>query len=250
MKYSKNHTGLETQVAEKGLTDLEVADYLCRHPDFLIRHPDVLNGLNPPERWSGDDVVDMQHYLISRNRLEMDELRDSAMEVIETSRFNMSTQARTHAAVLALLATRDWNDIVHVVTHDWPLLLDADVINLAFEPVNGFKIQLKQWDLGCLKPGAINQLLGREQDVRLFKEIKDDGLLFGSGAGLVKSAALVRMRPSKDLPLGLLALGARRETFRPGQGTELLIFLCRVLEQIIARAFDTAEKMHAPYGDS
>ncbi len=96
----------------------------------------------------------------------------------------------------------------------------------------------------------MNQLLGQDQDVCLFKEIKDDGLLFGAGSGLVKSAALVRMRPSKDLPLGLLALGARRETFRPGQGTELLIFLCRVLEQIIARAFDTAEKMHVSYGDS
>ena len=249
MTHSKNRPDLAAQAAAKDLTDSAVADYLGRHPDFLIRHPNVLNGLKPPARWSGDDVVDMQHYLISRNRLELDELRDSALEVIETSRCNMSTQARAHAAVLALLATREWNDIVHVVTHDWPLLLDADVINLAFEPADRFNIHLKRGDLGRLTAGAINQILGQDQDVRLYKEFKDEGLLFGAGAGLVNSAALVRMRMSRDLPLGLLALGARGETFRPGQGTELLIFLCRVLEQTIARAFDVAQKSHVSYGD-
>ena len=62
MTHSKNRPDLATQAAEKDLTDSAVADYLGRHPDFLIRHPNVLNGLKPPARWSGDDVVDMQHY--------------------------------------------------------------------------------------------------------------------------------------------------------------------------------------------
>ena len=86
----------------------------------------------------------------------MDELRDCAQDVIETSRSNMSTQTRAHAAVLALLATRQWDDIVHVVSHDWPLLLDIDVVRVSFEPVARPDIRFLQGDLGQLAAGAID----------------------------------------------------------------------------------------------
>ncbi len=217
-----------------------VADYLLQHPEFLNQHPDVLEALSPPARWSGDGVVDMQQYLINRNRSEMDELRDCAQDVIETSRSNMSTQTRTHAAVLALLATRQWDDIVHVVSHDWPLLLDVDVVSMAFEPPTRPDPRLAGAELRTLAAGTIDRLLGDDQDVRLMREINDDGTLFGSGAGLARSAALMRMRPAVSLPSGILALGARDATFHPGQGAELLSFLCRVLEACTARALDDA----------
>ena len=238
-----------TPITDPTLSDSAVADYLRDHPDFLIRNPDVLEALAPPARWSGDGVVDMQQYLINRNRSEMDELRDCAQDVIETSRSNMSTQTRAHAAVLALLAARQWGDIVHVVSHDWPLLLDVDVVSVAFEPAARPDTRLVQGDLGQLAADAIDRLLGDNQDVRLFRELNDDGSLFGSGAGLVRSAALVRMRPSDNLPAGLLALGARGASFHPGQGTELLTFLCRVLEQTIARALDGDSAPQAAFGD-
>ena len=238
-----------TPITDPTLSNSAVADYLRDHPDFLIRNPDVLDALAPPARWSGDGVVDMQQYLINRNRSEMNELRDCAQDVIETSRSNMSTQTRAHAAVLALLATRQWGDIVHVVSHDWPLLLDVDVVSVAFEPATRPDTRLVQGDLGQLAADSIDRLLGDDQDVRLFRELNDDGSLFGSGAGLVRSAALVRMRPSDNLPAGLLALGARGASFHPGQGTELLTFLCRVLEQSIARALDGDSAPQAAFGD-
>ena len=231
------------------LSESAVAAYLRDHPDFLLRNPDLLEALAPPARWSGDSVVDMQQYLIKRNRHEMDELRDCAQDVIETSRSNMSTQTRAHAAVLALLATRQWGDIVHVVSHDWPLLLDVDVVRLALELTTPPDTRLVQGDVAKLAVGAIDRLLGDDQDVRLFPELNDDGSLFGSGAGLVRSAALVRMRPSDKLPAGLLALGARGTTFHPGQGTELLTFLCRVLEQSILRALDGHSAQQTAFGD-
>ena len=46
--------------------------------------------------------------------------------------------------------------------------------------------------------------------------------------------ALLRLRPSARAPTGLLALGSRVEgRFDPGQGTELLSFLARILELCI-----------------
>jgi uncharacterized protein len=50
----------------------------------------------------------------------------------------------------------------------------------------------------------------------------------------VRSEALLRMHPSIHCPTGVLAIGSRAEgTFDPGQGTELLAFLGRVVELCI-----------------
>ena len=91
---------------EAPLTEADVLAFLRAHPDFLARHPDVIAEMSAPGRWSGNGIVDMQQFLIDRRGIEMDELRDAAQDVIETSRSNMSTQTRTHGAVLGLLATR------------------------------------------------------------------------------------------------------------------------------------------------
>ena len=78
-------------------------------------------------------------------------------------------------------------------------------------------------------------MLGADQNVRLMKTIRDNGTLFGAAAGLVRSAALARLRPGKRMPAGLLAFGSRGATFRPNQGTELIHFLTRVLESCLHR---------------
>lgn len=251
MTQSKDYSGEAADVgnAETEMDAQAVAAYLCRNPDFFNQHPDVLDAIALPARWSGDGVIDMQQYLINRNRAEMDELRDCAQDVIETSRSNMSTQTRTHAAVLALLAARVWPDIVHVVTHDWPLLLDVDVVSLAFEPFTRSNTSLSRAELNTLAAGDIDRIVGADQDLRLLREINDDETVFGSGAGLVRSAALIRMRPSTNLPAGLLALGARSATFRPGQGTELLGFLCRVLESCMTRGLEGSSAGMQEFGD-
>ena len=47
--------------------------------------------------------------------------------------------------------------------------------------------------------------------------------MFGGGAGLVRSDALIRLKISAAAPPGLLAFGTRHPGyFNPGQGTELL----------------------------
>ncbi len=69
----------------------------------------------------------------------------------------------------------------------------------------------------------------------LSRDTHDDGALAGEGAGLVRSSALVRLRRSKPVSNGLLALGVRNDAFQPGQGTELLLFLAAVTEICVNR---------------
>ena len=220
----------------------QVADFLRRNPDFLAENPDVLGELEIPARWSGGDgVVDMQQFMLERLRGEVENLRSCAMDLIDTSRSNMSKQTHTHDAVLALLATDDFEQLMRIIAEQLPLLLDVDVVTVGFEPPRARLPGLVWPEIQRLPEGTVRRLLGAGQDVALLREMTDDGALFGSAAGLVRSAALARMRPDGAVPGGLMALGSRLDdAFNPGQGTELIAFLARVMERRIHRCLDVA----------
>lgn len=204
----------------------QIVTYLRAHPDFFSRCPDLLHDLAPPARWSGDTVVDLQHYMVSTLRDELAGLRDCAQTVIETSRANLATQLRTHAAVLALIAARDIKHIVRIVASDIPIFLDVDCAALAVEGVEAFNGSGQE--LRALAAGGVDRLVGADHDIALYRQFSDDGTLFAALADRVKSAALARLELGAGSGDGILALGAYRDdTFSPRQGTELLRFLAQ-----------------------
>ena len=217
----------------------DVAAYLRRHPDFLVRHPDVLDALTPPAYHSGDGIVDMQQFMLERLRGEVDNLRSCAMELIDTSRSNMSSQTRIHAAVLALLGIDDFEGLMRALADDLPLLLDMDAVIIGFEPAETPLPDLALPEVRRLPEGTVARLLGSAHDVLLLRDSADDGTVFGSVAGLVRSAALARLRPGHRVPVGMLAFGSRGPAaFHPGLGTDLVEFLTRVVERCIHKWLD------------
>ena len=216
-----------------------VAEYLRRHPDFLVRHPEILDRLTPPAHHSGDGVVDMQKFMLERLRGEVDNLRSCAIELIDTSRSNMSSQTRIHAAALAVLGLDDFEGLVRALADDLPLLLDMDAVVIGFEPTVPPVPDFALPDVRRLPEGTVDRVLGDSRNVLLLRETSDDGTVFGSAAGLVRSAAMARIRPGHVLPVGLLAFGARGPgSFHPGLGTDLVEFLARVIEGCIHKWLD------------
>ncbi len=96
---------------------------------------------------------------------------------------------------------------------------------------------LSSINIHWFEPGTIDTVLGSGEDyAKLMEYTSDDGAVFGEAAGIVQSAALARIGPGGTLPAGLLALGSRtRGAFHGGQGTDLLIFLARVMENCLLR---------------
>ena len=247
---------VDDQAPAEDVSGDAVADYLRRHPDFFTGRLDLLSDMAVPDRWSDDSVVDMQRFLAERRLGEIDDLRNCAQEVIETSRTNMSVQTRTHAAVLAMLSAADLEHLLRVINDDLPLLLDVDVVTLGIEapgsPESGLQAVpgkalgalLAPAEVQKLPQGGVDGILGAEENVRLLKDIGDGtevgGTLFGAAAGLARSAALARLRPGREVPAGLVALGSRGSAFRPGQGTELIGFLARVLESCLHRLVEAS----------
>lgn len=213
--------------AQAGLSDKAVADYLLDHPDFLINHGELLRVLTPPSKVSGENVVDMQTFMIDR-------LRADNGRLISTTRGNLSGQARIHDAVLAMLGATSFEELVHIASTDLAILLDLDAVVLGVESADEDAAGKHPGGVCVLAPGAVERLVGKGRDVRL--KISDEGeeSVFGAATGLVRSQAMIRLNFSDNTPPGLLALGSRDcDKFQNGQGTELLLFLARVLEHCV-----------------
>jgi len=213
-----------------GLTEAEVIAWLQQHPDLLTRHPDLCETLLPPARaQSGDNVVDLQRFMVQRLQGELHRVSHVGSELLDASRQNLSATQRVHAAVLLLLEANSFEHMIHTATQDWTDLLDVDAISLCVE---GDPQKMKEIATGgvvVLPNGAIDTLLGALPAVARDKCEAADWI-YGPAATLVQSDALARLDFGPNSPQAMLALGSREvDKFQPNQGTELLQFLAGVL---------------------
>ncbi len=226
-------------------TAAAVVDYLRRHPDLLRQQPELLDRLELP---AGDaKVVDLRAVLVERLRGQLAAMAALRDEMVTAGRGNLQIQARTHEAVLALLSARSFEQLIERATGDLATILDVDVAALGVERVNprtseGALPPVRLGGVFQLEPGTVEALIGTGRQTCLRPATNGDPLLYGAGAGLVRSDALVRLSISRQTPAALLALGARDEGhFHPGQGTELLQFLGAVLTEQVRAWLDLPE---------
>jgi uncharacterized protein YigA (DUF484 family) len=214
------------------LTAAQVLDYLKRHPTFLQRHPELLDSQVPPARNHGEGVVDLQQFMVERLRRDLTRLRGLQDELVANSRDNLSTQDRIHRAILALLDAESFEHLIEIVTTDLAVLLDVDVAALCVEAVNGSPPRSVE-GVQVLPSGTVDRLLG-QGEVLLRDDSDGDETVFGPAAGLVRSDVLIRLTVGRTAPPALLVFGTRHPGyFNPGQGTELLSFLARVIEHCL-----------------
>lgn len=224
----------EDDTAAGGLDDAAVSDYLRRHPDFLARHPELLDVLEPPMREQGEGVVDLQQFMLDRLRGELSRLRESRDDLIYTGRANMASQGRVHEATLAILSARSFEHLIETVTTDLAVILDVDAVTICVEQGEDGPARTRIRSVHQLEPGAVRSILGPGRRYAFVSDMAGEPALFGAAAGLVRSAALLRMDISSATPPAMLTLGARTpDHFDPGQGSELLQFLARALELTI-----------------
>ena len=204
----------------------QVVDYLRCNPDFLAANPDLLDHLTPPSRDSGGGVVDMQRYMIERLRGRHDDL-------LQSGRRNLSCQSQINDAVIALLGAATLEHLIEIVATDFLRALHLDLAVLCVEDADKPHHRPDASGVTCLAPGVIDELLGPGHDMVIASGAGDERV-FGAGAGLACSAALIRLGLGGDAPPALLALGSRQaERFPTGRGGEALVFLGRVLERCL-----------------
>lgn len=213
------------------LRDEDIAEYLADNPDFFVNRQDLLDSLEMPVRKHGSGVADMQQYMVDRLRAESEKLRGATSELINISKSNLETQQRIHRAVLALLNARGFETFVEALQDLVPDLLDLDCIALCFEEHGEAPIPRCGGRVRRLTQGAVDQVLGEDEDVWMVPEHAGDEAIFGPKADIVNSAAIVRLAPFYGDPVGLVAFGvAEPGYFSPAQAHDLILFLSSVIE--------------------
>ena len=234
-----NSTEMDRFVNKPNLTDEQVLAYLADHPKFFVNNSKILNLMEIPKRWQDDKVADMQSFLLDQRSHEIDELRDCAHEVIETSRSNLSVQTRTHAAILSLIGTSHLGQFIEVLNHDVPFYLDLDHISIGFEPFESPAFKPTPDGINSYKPGTVSAFIGTDKEIAIYPKIKSANIFFTSSPKIIASGALARINSSDHSPVGILALGSKESIFHPDQGTELINFLVRVIEILVYKYLGT-----------
>lgn len=217
------------------IADEDLVRLLRKRPDFLIEHPDLLDSMNLPARFDGNQVVDFQHEALKRLRAKQDRM-------VDNSRSNMSVQLSTHEAVLAMLEARSLDELIGIIQDEVPILLDIDMAAVALEGAVE-AIDMSAEGMPVLLPIGEVQSRLEDDDVRLYADIESGDDLFGAMRDLVQSVALARLYPSDVMPSGLMILGSRDEgAFHPAQGTELITFMARVVEILVEKWLEESDR--------
>jgi uncharacterized protein YigA (DUF484 family) len=206
------------------LDDESVASYLKANPDFFDAHPDALPG-------AGKGVVDFQQRLLGKLQNDKTKVQQLQRELIENVRANMNNQTRIQTAVLTVLEAESFEEFIDLVTEQLPVILDVDTINLVIESTSKEIPFVNKAGIRFSRPGTVTKWLSTG-DALLQDNIHGDPELFGPGAGLVRSHALVRLELTRDTPVGIIAFGARDpEMFQPNHAVDQIGFLAQVIER-------------------
>lgn len=217
-------TGKKRKVSEDEQAK-QVKNFLKQNPDFLIKNPELFNVLIPPNRSTGEDVVDFQNMMIEKIKSNLEDLQYNQGNLIDTSRNNLTTQVQVHEASLSLFDAKDITHLAHIVTHDWADMLHIDVIRICFEEDHPIAPPALK-EIAILPENCVAESLGRDDIIQLRGDVDVSINIFGPAKSLIKAEALIRIPDTKYNPPGILAFGSRdADMFYPGQGTELLRFL-------------------------
>lgn len=227
-----------TDHAPKTLSPADIISWLRDNPKFLETHPEACAWLAPPKAASGKGVADFQTYMIERLKADKGALEDATREIVENSRANMNNQTRIHRVILLLLDARSIEDFIHTLTMDLAALLDVDIVALVAESDARVLPHIHKTGLRIVPPGTVDKWM-KGKTALLQNEIGGIEAIYGGGAPLVASQALLRLDVSTPIPPTILAFGSRDPSlFDPGQATDQVAFLARVVERCLRAWLD------------
>lgn len=219
----------------------QVIDFLKSDKDFFKNHPDILEQMNLPGADHGKGVVDFQSKLVQRLKDDKTISQKLQRELIDTVRANISNYNRIQTAILVLLEADSFEEFVQTMTQDFPVLLDVDTVNVVIEATSKEIPFVNQSGIRFVTRGTVAKYLAKG-DALLQDNINGAEELFGPGAGLVKSHALLRLEISQKTPNGMICFGSRDpDAFHAEQSIDQIGFLAQVVERCFRLWMDLEE---------
>ena len=179
-------------------------------------------------------MIQYEERAVARLRERLGAVEEANQDLIAFPRGHSGAVSSIHEAVIAAIEADSIDDLLHVVTQEWPLILGIDAVSLALViGEEAFRADCN----GVHRVGP--QLLMRSIDQVngvAMRTVPHGHPLFGPACDLIRAEAVIRIECGPPLPVGLLALGQRSATNLDARhGSELLMFLGRSLAAIIRR---------------
>ncbi len=179
-------------------------------------------------------VINFEDRAVARLRAQVAAAEEANQDLIAFARGHSGAVASIHQAVLAAIEAEGLDHLIHIVTQEWPQILGLDAVAMAL--CAGDKaVRADASGLQFVDPRIVERYLKSVEGVTL-RGTGRGHPLFGPACSLIRAEALIRLESEPPLPTGILALGQRSpQHFETRHGSELLIFLGRVLTRSMGR---------------
>jgi uncharacterized protein YigA (DUF484 family) len=179
-------------------------------------------------------VINFEDKALANLRARVAAAEEANQDLIAFARGHSGAVASIHEAVLAAVEAEGFDHLIHIVTQEWPQILGLDAVAVALH-VGDTGVRADASGLQFVDPRLIRKSIDGFEGVVL-RGVERGHPLFGPACELIRAEALVRLDSEPPLPNGLLALGQRSEQgFETRHGSELLVFLGRVLSRSMGR---------------
>ncbi len=179
-------------------------------------------------------VINFEERAVAKLRARVMAAEEANQDLIAFARGHSGAVASIHEAVLAGIEAEGLDHLIHIVTQEWPQILGLDAVAVALW-AGETGIRADASGLQFVNPRMIERSLGDLEGV-LLRGVERGHPLFGPACELIRAEALIRLASEPPLPNGVLALGQRgAQHFDTRHGSELLIFLGRVLTRCMSR---------------
>jgi uncharacterized protein len=179
-------------------------------------------------------VIQFEERAVAHLRERLGVIEEANQDLIAFARGNSGAVSAIHAAVIAALEADCIEDLLHVVTQEWPLILGIDAVALSLIVGDqGFRADGN--GVQMVEPQILQRVIEQVDGVEM-RAVKRGHALFGPACDLIRAEALIRIDCEPPLPTGLIALGQRTEQALDARhGSELLMFLGRSLGAMLRR---------------
>jgi uncharacterized protein len=179
-------------------------------------------------------VISFEDRALAQLRARVAAAEEANQDLIAFARGHSGAVASSHEAVLAAIESEGLDHLIHIVTQEWPQILGLDAVAVALW-AGDTAVRADASGLQFVNPRLIERSVGEFEGV-LLRGVERGHPLFGPACELIRAEALIRLEGESPLPSGLLALGQRGpQCFETPHGSELLIFLGRVLTRCMGR---------------
>lgn len=215
-----------------GLTAMEVASYLRRHPEFLKEFPDLALSLVMPREQG--PAASLASYQLEVLREKNADFSRRLHELIDIAHENEQLMVRVHTLTLALMRA---GSLAESITRVVASLIEDFHTDLVRVVLFREDADLPAADWLIVEPGGAAALPAFADFLRraepLCGRLQPDKLdvLFGARAGEVRSTVLLPIGA-----IGMLAIGSHdANRFHPGMGTVFLKLIAEAVLTSVAR---------------